>query len=84
MNKKQLKKIHEQNAKAIIAIEQKLWELFEKEQERVGKTKADKKTQFRFFQKKLLTIKSCCDDLIGHTNPEIKDNITWYYGKFRK
>ena len=42
------------------------------------------KNDFYRLNKLILSIKSEGDNLIGETNPEIKDNVAWYYGKFRK
>lgn len=84
LTQQQLKEIHIENAKAISAIEDKIKELYYNEQKKSGKTKANNIYKFDFFKKKLLTIKSKCDDLIQYTNPEIDDNINYYYNKYTK
>ena len=71
-DKERLKKIHKRNAKALGKIENFI--------QKLDLTKKEK----LYINKYLIRVKGECDNLIGYTNPEIKDNTIWYYGKFRK
>lgn len=72
-----LKQIHIQNAKAIEALHTRLKKIYENKQNITTK-------DMDYINEQFIMIRGSCDSLIQNTNPEIDDNIKYYYGKYRR